>query len=60
MKQIKFEELTKAQQQAFCDFQLKEAFRHIDDIKDIFLFLDMAKNKHGIEAQYILVDTRID
>lgn len=60
MKKINFAELTKEQQQAFCDFQLKESYRHLDDIKQIDAFLKMAKEKHGIIPRKLFVNTRID
>lgn len=56
---IKFEDMSKAEQQAFVDFQWKELNRHLDDIIQIRDDLQTAK-LYGIEPRNIYVNKWIE
>lgn len=56
MKIIDFGELTPDQQQAFCDFQQKEKFRHLDDIDKIDKDLEAIERRHGTKPRHIFVE----
>ena len=45
---IDYETMTKAEQQAFAEFQLKELCRHVDDIVKIVGYLEKMAEKYGI------------
>ena len=48
---INLSEMTKAERQAFADFQLHERARHIKDIGNIDKDLDLIKEKYGISPR---------
>lgn len=60
MKQINYSRMTKAERQAFADFQMKEVYRHYDDIKKIKEDLEYMKSAYGIKPREIFVNTWIE
>jgi poly(3-hydroxybutyrate) depolymerase len=60
MKEIKFDDMTPAERQAWADFQLKESYRHLDDIEKIDENLKKLKLKYGIVPRKIFINTRIE
>lgn len=60
MEKINFADMSQDEKQAFCDFLLKEQFRHLDDVLDIKRDLDAARDKYGIKPRSIYVERRIE
>ncbi|MFA5300794.1 MAG: hypothetical protein WC389_21600 [Lutibacter sp.] len=52
--------MTPAERQAWADFQLKESYRHLDDIEKIDENLKKLKLKYGIVPRKIFINTRIE
>lgn len=60
MKEIKFDDMTPAERQAWADFQLKESYRHLEDIEAIDENLKHLKERWGVVPRKIFVKTRIE
>lgn len=60
MKKISFADLTEAQRQAFCDFQLKEKHRHLSDIDRIDRDLAWIEDQFGIRPRGVFVGVWIN
>lgn len=60
MEKINFADMSQDEKQVFCDFLLKEQFRHLDDVLDIKRDLDTARDKYGIKPRSIYVGKRVE
>ena len=57
---INFADLTPDEQQAFCNFQLKEKYRHLSDIDKIDKDLEAIERLYRIKPRHVFVEKWIE